>query len=380
MTPKLLDGVRVLDLGQYIPGPYAARLFADLGADVIKVEQVGGDPLRAIAGSERIAPEYLIMNGGKRIVEIDLKSAAGRATFDRLLESADVLLESFRPGVLTRLGYDPERLKSLNPRLIHGALSGWGQTGAYRSKPGHDLNYMALGGGIDASGSERTPSFGYPPVADYASGLQTAFTVLAALFGRDRGASTRYLDLSIMEAVLSWQSIGMTEAREARLGRGRSLLNGGAASYRLYETKDGRFISVGIVREEKFWRALCERIKRPDLVNRIDDPLPQHELSEEMARIFRQRELAEWETLFSGSDTCVEPVRTIAEIPSHEHIRQRQLVDIKPGDASTSHYDIRFPAWFDGTPPSARGCPLFELDPGAIEWCEVSDTDGRVSG
>lgn len=136
MSFRPLDGIRVLDLSQYIPGPYATRLLADLGADVVKIEQPGGDPLRMLAGPGGVAPEYFVMNGGKRICELDLKDAAGRAVLDRLLEGADVLLESFRPDVMTRLGYSASRLSSLNHALIHCALSGWGQTGPYRNRPG----------------------------------------------------------------------------------------------------------------------------------------------------------------------------------------------------------------------------------------------------
>lgn len=364
MTFPLLEGIRVLDLSQYIPGPYATRLLADLGADVIKIEQPGGDPLRAIAGPGRIAPEYLIMNGGKRVCEIDLKIDAGRIAFDRLLTGADLLLESFRPGVLTRLGYPTDRLEALNPSLVHCALSGWGQTGQYKAKPGHDVNYMALGGGLDGSGVPERPHISYPPVADYASGLQAAFTALAALFGRANGASVRSIDVSIMETVLSWQGIGLTQANEGRLNRGFEQLNGGAASYQLYRTLDGRYVSLGIVGEQKFWLAFCDAARRSDLADRFADPLPQTALIAELSDLFAARTLAEWEGLFTSVETCFEPVASLCDVPHHPHIVARQMVDVK----ASGYIDVRFPAWIEKSPPSPRLEPVFVRSGAELAW------------
>lgn len=367
-TCPLLEGIRVLDLSQYIPGPYATRLLADLGADVIKIEQPGGDPLRTLAGPARIAPEYLAMNGGKRVCELDLKDPLGHASFDRLLADADLLLESFRPGVLARLGYDPERLKSINPTLVHCALSGWGQTGPYRGKAGHDINYMSLGGGLDTSGVPERPHISFPPVADYASGLQAAFTALATLFGRSSGAGVRSIDVSIMETVLSWQAIGLTQSSEGRLARGADLLNGGAASYHLYRTSDGRFVSLGIVGERKFWLTFCAAVGRHDLKDRLFDPMPQLGLIEELSRLFSSRTMSEWDVVLSSVETCFQPVVTFEELPHHPHIIARQMVDRKDGPG---RYDVRFPAWMEGEPPPQRPGPSFVASEG-LEWLPLT--------
>ncbi|MFI4987965.1 MAG: CoA transferase, partial [Alphaproteobacteria bacterium] len=161
MVHDLLDGLRVLDLSQYVPGPYAALLLADLGAEVVKVEPPGGEPMRrsALRGKDGISAHYKVMNGGKTVVELDLKSPDGKTALEALVAAADVMVESYRPGVFDRLGFARPRLAALNPRLVHVALSGWGQTGPYRLKAGHDINYMSLAGGLIASGSRAAPSF-----------------------------------------------------------------------------------------------------------------------------------------------------------------------------------------------------------------------------
>ncbi|NNG05456.1 MAG: CoA transferase, partial [Inquilinus sp.] len=159
LDPKPLDfleGIRVLDIGQYLPGPYAAQILADLGAEVIKVEPPSGDPMRRMAplDDNGVSLDYGAVNAGKTVITIDLKSEAGRDAFAGLLGGADVLIESFRPDVLDRLEFTRERIEALNPALIHVSLSGWGQTGPYRDRAGHDINYMALGGGLNASGPQ----------------------------------------------------------------------------------------------------------------------------------------------------------------------------------------------------------------------------------
>jgi len=184
-----LAGLRVLDLSQYVPGPYAALLLADLGSEVLKVEPPGGEPMRRMLfrDDDGLSPLYKVVNGGKTVIELDLKAAEGKDAFAALIEHADAMVESYRPGVLDRLGFDRDRLAALNPGLVRCALSGWGQTGPYRLAAGHDTNYMALGGGLVASGTAAAPVIAWPPVADYASGIQAALTVVAALLRRGQG-------------------------------------------------------------------------------------------------------------------------------------------------------------------------------------------------
>ncbi|HLI11857.1 MAG TPA: CoA transferase [Alphaproteobacteria bacterium] len=370
----LLRGIRVLDLSQYIPGPYTTRLLADLGADVLKIEPPGGEPMRRIGVADRdgVAPEYKVINGGKSVLELDLKSLEGKKALEALLPAADILVESYRPGVLARLGFPPERLKLINPRLVHCALSGWGQTGPYRDKPGHDINYMALGGGLIASGATAAPVMGFPPVSDYASALHAALTIVAALFARERGEPRTHLDVSLMETVLAWQSISLTLAARAQPPqRGRALLNGGLASYNVYVTADGRFVSLGIVRERKFWSNFCEAVGRSDLIARFDEPLPQVDLIETVAALFAGAPLTHWQGVLASAETCFEPVADLRDVPQHPQVQARRLIQATEGTEPL--IEVRYPAWLDGEPPQPRrAMRVITLDDLPEAWCDQS--------
>jgi len=333
MTEPLLDGIRVLDLSQYLPGPYAGQILGDMGADVVKVEPPAGDPMRRLGGvdSDGLAPAYKLVNAGKTIVHLDLKTEEDRSAFERLVGLADVLVESFRPGTLDKLGFPRSRLEVLNPGLIHVALSGWGQGGPYRLRAGHDLNYMALGGGLAASGASGTPVMSYPPVADHSTAVQAVAAVSAALFRRTRTGKGAYLDVSLMETVLGWQSWPLTMARRGQPPRpSKDMLTGGTAFYQIYRTVDGRFVSLGAI-EEKFWAAFCATIGQPDWVSRQSEPLPQTGLIAEVGEVFGQHPLSHWEALFADVDCCLETVAELAEVPDHPHIVARGQVKVGSG-------------------------------------------------
>ncbi len=355
MVHRFLEGVRVLDLSQYVPGPYAALILADLGAEVVKLEPPGGEPMRraALRGKDGVSAHYKVMNGGKTVVELDLKSPAGKAGFETLLAAADVMVESYRPGVLDRLGFTRERLLELNPRLVHVALSGWGQGGPYRLKAGHDINYMSLGGGLIAAGPLAAPSFAWPPAADYASGIQAAAAALAGLVRRGRTGTGAFIDVSLAESVLAWQSIGLTSAARGAGAptRAAGQLNGGAACYNIYRTKDGRFLSLGNL-EAKFWANFCRAVGRPVWIPRQWEPLPQHTLIAELAALFAAEPLAHWERILEPVDNCFEPVREFAEIEDHAQVAARRLVQRTEGPEPL--VEVLFPAWVDGAPPGPR--------------------------
>ncbi len=355
MAHRFLEGMRVLDMSQYVPGPYAALLLADLGAEVVKVEPPGGDPMRRLLlpDADGVSPLYKVMNGGKTVVELDLKAPADKAVFEALLGAADVLIESYRPGVLDRLGLGRARLEALSPRLVHCALSGWGQTGPYRLKAGHDVNYMALAGGLVASGTRERPVIAWPPVADYASGIQAAATALAALVARARTGKGAFLDVSLAETVLAWQSAGLTSALRPTLAprRAANLLNGGTACYNLYRTQDGRFVSLGNL-EEKFWASFCAAVGRPEWIARQWEPFPQDSLIAEVAALLASAPLAHWEARLSEVDHCFEPVRELGELDTHPQIAARRLVQHTRG--SEPRVEILYPAWIDGEPPGPR--------------------------
>ena len=366
MPLPFLTGIRVIDLGQYLPGPHAAQLLADLGADVVKVESPDGDPLRRLGppDADGTTAAYKIFTAGKRVIRLDLKSAEGRAAFESLVVKADALVESYRPGVLDKLGLGRDRLRSLNPRLVHASLSGWGYTGPYAQRAGHDLNYMAVGGGLDGSGTPDQPGMTFPPVADFASAQQTALAVVGALFGRERnggpgGGQGCFLDLSIMETVLGWQGINLTAAARGDLpNRGEALLSGGAACYRIYQTADGRFVTLSAL-EPKFWRGFCEAVGRPDWIARQADPLPQTALTTELAALFAGRDLAAWKDLLDPVDCCFEALPTIAEVAGHPHVAARGQVQVTTGPEPL--VETLMGLRVDGGPPPARS-PFRETD------------------
>jgi crotonobetainyl-CoA:carnitine CoA-transferase CaiB-like acyl-CoA transferase len=359
MALSFLAGIRVLDLSQYVPGPYAALMLADLGADVVKVEPPGGDPMRGLGprDADGISPFWKLMNGGKTILTLDLKASEGATSFARLIERADVLIESYRPAVMERLGFGRPRLIALNPHLIHAALSGYGQTGPWRLRTGHDINYMALAGGLAVSGGKAAPSIAAPPTADFASGLQTALAVCGALIGRGPGGRGVYIDLSLAETVLAWQSMNLTAATRSGFAPAlaANLLNGGAACYQIYRAADGRFVTLGAI-EDKFWANFCRVVGREDLIERQWEAMPQRSLIAAVAAIFADKSAAEWERLLGAVDCCFGVAVDPRDVAGHPQIAARRMTAMRPGDDTT--IEALFPAHIDGAPPSPRLPPI----------------------
>jgi len=351
----LLTGVRVLDLSQYLPGPYAARMLADMGADVIKVEPPGGDPLfhmNPVTGERAPgagAACYMALNGSKTVLTLDLKGDDGKEGLRALLEAADVLLESYRPGVLARLGFDRTLLQDLNPGLVHVALSGYGQDGPSAALGGHDINYMARSGSLLATGPKERPLMNWPPVADLSGAMQTVIVAQGALYRRANTGQGAYIDVAMADVALAWQDWGLTAALrlEDDVGREGCLLNGGAACYRVYATMDGRFVALGAL-EEKFWSNFCEAAGRPEWIARLSEPLPQAPLIAEVAALFASRTLDAWKELLGGVDCCFEPVLDYAEA-AEKDAGGRRLIS-RNGDWTS----VLFPALVDGKGPGER--------------------------
>ncbi len=360
MIAHCLAGIRVLDLSQYLPGPYAGQILADLGAEVVKIEPPAGDPFRRVPplDGDGLSAFYKLINAGKTVVRLDLKDAAGKAAFLDLVDRADGLIESYRPGALARLGLDAEALRARNPRLVHCALSGYGQNGPDALRAGHDINYMAMSGGLSSSGTAARPIGAYPPTADFASGMQAALTVIAALLGRERSGRGATIDTSIAETVLAWQPLALTAAGRpgAEAARDQGRLSGGAACYRIYETADGRFVTLGAL-EAKFWANFCRALGREDWIARQWEALPQIGLIAEVAEAIAARPLAGLEALLAGVDCCYQAVLEPAEVPEDSQIRARGLLRAYPGPEP--RVEVAFPATFDGGPPEPRA-PLEE--------------------
>ena len=295
-------------------------------------------------------------------MRLDLKSPGGQADFADLLAQADVLLESFRPGTMEKLNFSRATVRAINPTLVHCALSGFGQTGPLARKGGHDNNYLALGGNAALSGGRARPELIYPPVGDHAASLQAVVGILAALFRKERQGKGADLDLSIMETVLAWQAIPLT--CDLRGGgeatRGEGLLTGGAAFYRIYETADRRFVSLGAI-EPKFWAAFCQAVGRDDWLARQNEALPQTGLIDGLAQLFNSRPLAHWTALLADVDCCFEPLLDAPEMLDHPHLKARGQLRHHAADPQTGQeafVETLFGGWIDRQPPKAR--PAFE--------------------
>jgi alpha-methylacyl-CoA racemase len=333
-----LDGVRVLDLTRLLPGAFCTMLLADMGADVVKVEEPGsGDYMRwypPLVDGQSVV--FNALNRNKRSMTLNLKSEAGRDLFLALARRADVVLEGNRPGVMDRLGVGWRTLHELNPRLVMCAITGYGQTGPWSQRAGHDLNYMAIAGAL--SMNARRGEGPHPlavQVADLGGGgQQAAVAILGALLEVARGAAGRFLDVSMTDGANSWLAVPLAQAHaEGRaIPRGMHRLTGRYACYGVYECADGRYVSVAAL-EPKFWRALCEGLGRTDLIEQqYAEGEAQERLRGELAAEFRKRTCAEWEARLAGPDVCCEPVLELDELAGHPQIRARgRLVEQPTG-------------------------------------------------
>ncbi len=318
-----LHGLRVIELAGIGPAPLACMLLADLGADVVRVDRLEPSGLGLA-----MAPEHDVNARGRRSVALDLKTDAGRDALRRLLAGADVLVEGFRPGVMEKLGLGPEPCLALNPRLVYGRMTGFGQSGPLAHAAGHDLNYIALTGVLHAIG----PAGGAPVpplnlVGDYGGGaLYLAFGVLAALFERQRSGLGQVVDAAMVDGAASLASVffGLQAAGQWGGPRGANLLDGGAPFYATYETADGRHISLAAL-EPKFFAQLVQALGLEErFMARQYDRRLWPELREAMAQAVRRHTRDEWCQRLEGSDACFAPVLSFAEAPAHAHAVARQ--------------------------------------------------------
>jgi crotonobetainyl-CoA:carnitine CoA-transferase CaiB-like acyl-CoA transferase len=326
MSYQPLAGLRLLDLSRLLPGPYCTMLLADLGAEVIKIETpLAGDYARLAPPELGLGGLFEAVNRNKKSVALNFRNARGREIFLQLAEGADVVMETSRPGALKRWGMDYNGVRAVNPRIIYCSLSGYGQSGPYRDRAGHDLNYIAVGGLLALNGAAGGPPI--PPgvqIADLAGGMLAAIAILGALAGRERTGRGAHLDVAMLDAVVSWvaplvdpQFLGAGRNPE----RGRMTLSGGLPCYNVYETADGQYLTLSAL-EPNFWQAFCNAVTRADLLPRQFE----YQAIAEVAAIFRERTRAEWLAHFESVDACVEPVNSFAEMWRHPQVRHRGLV------------------------------------------------------
>ncbi|GAA2261121.1 CaiB/BaiF CoA-transferase family protein [Streptomyces indiaensis] len=343
-----LTGVRVVELAGIGPGPFAAMLLADLGADVVRVDRPGGPGLA-------IDPAYDVTNRNKRSVVVDLKSADGPERVLDLVARADVLVEGYRPGVAERLGVGPEPCHARNPRLVYGRMTGWGQDGPLARSAGHDIAYIAPTGALGMIGRPgQAPPAPANLLGDYAGGsLYLVVGVLAALHHARVSGTGQVVDAAIVDgtAHLATMIHGMLAAGGWQDRRGANLLDGGCPYYGTYETADGRYMAVGAL-EPQFYAEFLGLLGVGDRADARKDVTRWDELREEIAARFKTRTRDEWTAVFDGSDACVAPVLSLREAPHHPHLAARGTF--------TDHAGITQPApapRFSATPTSVRTGP-----------------------
>lgn len=312
LSRKPLSGLRVIDLSRLAPGPYCTMLLADLGAEVI------------VVGGGRAGLPVSSFSRGKKFIALDLKSEAGRQALRRLSDTADVVVEGFRPGVAARLQTDYETLSATNPRLIYCALTGYGQSGPLAQEAGHDLNYLALTGVLGAMGpTDGPPTVPLNLIADFAAGsLVATIGILAALQERTQSGKGQFVDAAMIDGCLSLMAMHSTAwGGPAMPGRGDGWIAGTAPYYRCYACADGAFVSVGAL-EPQFFAALWADIGHGELPDQMDKAHWPH-IEQVFAQALAKRTRDEWGAHFAGRDVCVLPVLSPDEAWQHEHIRQR---------------------------------------------------------
>ena len=399
MSSHPLSDIRVLDLSRLLPGGFCSLLLADFGADVLKVEDTKmGDYMRwappVYEGADESARSamFLALNRNKRSVRLDLKQERGREVLFALVRASDVVLESFRPGVLDRLGCGYAALREVNPALVYCAISGYGQDSPLRDRSGHDLNYLALAGLLGLSGDgDGPPVQGAGQIADLGGGaLMAAFGILAALRERDRSGEGQLVDVSMTDGTLSW--LAMVAARFLADGevprRGRLELGGALVCYRPYRCADG-WITIGAL-EQKFWEAFCRGVGREDLIAGQFDP-PGSDTHRAVEEIVAARTRAEWAAFAAEHDCCVEPVLDLDEVLESDNVRAREMVvELDQPGAERPVRQLGVPVKLSRTPgePGRRPGPalgehteevLLELGYGSEEIRALLDA-GAVAG
>jgi len=327
---KPLDGIKVLDLTRYLPGPFATQILADFGAEIIKIEEPGGEFGRFVppfAGG--LSTRFCAVNRNKKSITIDLKSGKGKEIFKKLASGADIIIEQFRPGVMDKMGLGYNSLRPDNEGLIYCSLTGYGLSGPWALRAGHDINYLNTAG-ISALNAGRggVPVVSSVQIADVAGGsLYAVIGVLLALFHRSRSGKGQLCDIAMMDGALSLLSytIGEWSGKGSQPEAGREFLTGGFAMYNTYRCSDGKYVGLGAI-EGKFWSGFCRKIGRDDLTALQFDLLKQDEMIADISSIMLTKTRDEWTEFFADSDICFTPVLELDEVSDHEQVRAREML------------------------------------------------------
>jgi crotonobetainyl-CoA:carnitine CoA-transferase CaiB-like acyl-CoA transferase len=353
----LLSGIRVLDLTRLLPGPFCSFYLAQLGAEVIKLEEPqGGDYARMLS------PElFTLVNRGKKSVTLDLRQPEALAVLKKMVLQADVLIESFRPGVMDKLGCGYQELKLLNPRLVYAALTGYGQTGPYKDRAGHDMNYCAYAGLLDQTGAaDGAPALSNFQSADLAGGALTcALGILAAVIGARASGQGTMVDVGMLDGTLALQALSLATIRtlgESR-PRGSDMLSGALANYSIYACADGKHVAMAAL-EPKFFLNFCTAVGRPELAAMPLAPEPDGAvLRAALDTLFKTRTRDEWELLLADRDCCVSGIYTPQEALDNPQVKARGLIRMEEGKPVAD-----LPIKFSDAPGAGGACPALGAD------------------
>lgn len=351
-----LDGIKILDLSRYLPGPFATQFLADFGAEVIKIEEPGGELGRALPPfTGGMGTRFASVNRNKKSITLDLKKDEARKIFMKLSESADVVVDQFRPGVMDKLGLGYESLKRINKGIVYCSITGYGLSGPWMKAAGHDVNYLNISGvsGLTA-GREGAPVMSSVQIADVAGGsLYAVIGILLALFARTRTGEGQLCDIAMMDGALSLLSytIGEWTGNRKCPSPGREFLTGGFAMYNVYRCSDSRYVGLGAI-EQKFWHGFCEGIGRSEYIPLQYSIEKQEDIIADISEIMLTKSRDEWVEHFRNKDICFTPVLDLDEVSEHEQVRAREMM-LKVMDFMGSKTDLHVagnPVKLSGTP------------------------------
>jgi crotonobetainyl-CoA:carnitine CoA-transferase CaiB-like acyl-CoA transferase len=323
-----LEGIKIIDLSMYLPGPLGTQMLADFGAEVIKVEPLTGEWgrwLNPFLGDQGAL--FYQVNRNKKSLTLNLKSETGKEIFTHLVQESDVLVEQFRPGVMDKLGLGYEDLSKINPRLIYCSVTGYGHTGPFKYVAGHDLNYLSTAGITGLNGDADKPVMSGVQTADIGGGsLHAVIAILLALMARNITGRGQFCDVAMLDGAISFLPYCLGEWSSGTLPkRGKEVLNGGYACYRLYRTADGGYVSLGAV-EEKFWQGFCEKLGYPQYVECQWETSKQPEIIAAIEARMETRTRQEWVDFFAEDDICFAPVLDLEEMSQHPQVKAREMI------------------------------------------------------
>jgi crotonobetainyl-CoA:carnitine CoA-transferase CaiB-like acyl-CoA transferase len=353
---EALEELKVLDLSRLLPFEYCTMILGDMGADILKIEEPEhGDYMRELPPAyKKENVLFLLLNRNKRSMTLNLKEEKGKGIFLNLVKDYDVLFESFRPGVMKKLGLGYDVIKQINPKIIYCAATGYGHYGIYSQKPGHDINYISIAGILGKTGLTE-PVIPGVPVADMTIGVYAALSILAAFIARAKTGEGQFIDISMTDCMLSYNILNIGYYLAGNKNE-KMEIRGEAPYYNVYKTKDGKYISIGNI-EYKFWEAFCKGIKREDLINQHSLAKSKEEkesLKKELEKTFKEKTRDEWIEVFSYINTCVTPVNTIEEVFDERVFNERDMFSEIEHPVEGKIKQVALPIKFSKTPSKIK--------------------------